>query len=127
MMPRRIAMLALGTLATVAGLAACRDVTAGPCGPSDKPAFVLSAYDGGLSNPVHDVTIVYDRHGDDSLTVLRDLPTAINVAFGNRPGIYDVRLMAPGYADYLWTNIEIAADGCDPRKVEGQVFMQKLP
>ena len=126
-MLRRFASPAvLAAAGIAASLIACRDVTEA-CGSSDAPALVISAYDGGLNNPVHDVTIVYDRHGDDSLTVLRDLPTAIDVHLGNRPGIYDVRLMAPGYADYLWTNIIIAANGCEPRQSQSQVFMQKLP
>jgi hypothetical protein len=107
-------------------LAACRSTT-GVCGPSSKAAMVLSAYDGGLNNPVHTVTIVYDKHGDDSLTILRDLSTAVSVKLGNAPGIYDFRVMAPGYADYLMTNEVIRADGCDPVTVGTQGFMQKLP
>lgn len=113
-------------LCIAAASMACGDASA-PCPPSERPALVISAYDGGLNNPVHDVTIIYDRHGDDSLTVLRDLPTAVNVRLGNRPGIYDLRLMAPGFADYLWTNVTISAEGCDPRGIESQVFMQRLP
>ena len=116
-------IVGLSTLA--ATLAACSDSTTS-CNAADAPAMTISAYDGGLSNPIHDVTIIYDRHGDDSLTVLRDLPTAVNVTLGRGPGVYDFRLMAPGYADYLWTNVEIPSH-CDGTAGASQVLMQKLP
>jgi hypothetical protein len=124
-MQRRLTKILVAS-AALATLVGCGDVTAA-CGPSDKPALTVSAFDGGLAHPVHDVTILYDRHGDDTLSVLRDLPTAIDVPLGDRPGIYDLRVMAPGYADWLNTNVTIEAEGCDPRTAGSQIFMQKLP
>jgi hypothetical protein len=118
-------VVAAAAISFAALIAACGSPTAA-CDGSGEPAMIISAYDGGLANPVHNVTIIYDRHGDDSLTVLRNLSTAVNVSVGRGPGIYDFRLLAPGYADYLWTNVQIAGR-CSGAASASQVFMQKLP
>ncbi len=106
------------------GVIGCRDST-GPCGPSTRPAIVVSALDID-SRPVSGVTIIYDRHGDDSLTLLH--PTAADaIQMGTAPGIYDFRVIKAGYADWLATNVVVDADGCDPRTITMQVWMQPLP
>lgn len=88
--------------------------------------MIISALDGGLNDPIVGASIVYDRHGDDSLTLLHP-NVAVAIPLGSKPGIYDFRVIKSGYADWLLTNVVVDADGCDPKTIEMQVFMQKLP
>lgn len=118
----RLSRIATGCLVAVA---ACSDSTS-PCVLPTKPAILLTATDALINQPIGSPTIIFDRHGDDTLTVLRP-STAKNIALGSGPGIYDIRVVASGYADWLDVNIPVNLNGCDFQTIGMQVFMQRLP
>jgi hypothetical protein len=118
---RRVVVAAL-VLATFMG--ACRSADS-PCDSSSKPAILLTVRDGVTSAPLHSgATIIADRHGDDTLTVLNINLNGAAIPIGSAAGIYDLRVIIPGYADWLTTNLTVAAEGCGPRTVGMGVFMQ---
>lgn len=106
---------------------ACKSPTS-PCSGPSQPAILLTILDGVTSRPIGtSVTIIYDRHGDDSLTVINTHPTSTPISIGSAPGTYDLRVIASGYADWLTTNEVIQSDGCQAQTIATMIFMQPLP
>jgi hypothetical protein len=104
---------------------ACSHDATGPCADASGTAIQLTILDGISSQPVSvNVTVIYDRHGDDSLTLINTRPTRTPIALGSRPGIYDFRVIAPGYVDWLTTNQVVNANGCQTATIGMMVFMQ---
>jgi hypothetical protein len=103
---------------------ACRDVTA-VCPAPTKPAILLTFADGASGRPISPTaTIVYEHHGDDSLAVIRTTASGGAVAIGSAPGIYDLRVIAAGYNDWLTTNVVVTAESCETRTLPMTAFLQ---
>jgi hypothetical protein len=114
------AWFALACLAALEGASGCHgaDVSAPSCG-TPKPAIEMSVWD---PRGAH-ATLIYNRHGDDSLTVI-DIPSTGNAtSMGTQAGTYDFRVIIAGHSDFIETNLAVGADACGPRTEVMQIFM----
>ena len=103
----------------------CADATATQCAVSTNPAIRLSLASGLTAMPVNaNTTIVYERQGDDSLSIIRTLTSDAPIPVGSRPGVYEIRAITPGYADWLTTGVVVDADGCEPKSISLVAFLQ---
>jgi hypothetical protein len=105
----------------------CSDtsLTTPSCAAPTRPAILLSFASGVNATAVNANTIiVYQREGEDTLSIVRTSTTNAAVAIGSKPGAYDLRTITPGYADWLTTDLVVAADGCEPTTVSLIAFLQ---
>ena len=95
-----------------------------PCGVATSPAIALRVASGIDAQPIAAATtIVYQRHGDDSLSVVRASTTA-PIRIGSRPGSYDLRVITPEFADWVMTDVAVDAEGGEPRTRPLTAFLQ---
>ncbi len=116
-------------LCAFSGVAACTDpTTATACVWGTTPAIVLSFASGIDAKPVSaNTTIVFERLGDDSLVVIRGSTGSAPTAIGSLRGTYELRAITPGFADWLIRDVVVEQEGCEPRTVHLNAFLQPVP
>ncbi|MES2180036.1 MAG: hypothetical protein V4550_19400 [Gemmatimonadota bacterium] len=69
-------------------------------------------------------TVMYSRHGDDTLTIIDVPSTGIGIGIGTKPGIYDYRVITAGYEDWIDVNRVVKARPCNDLPPQSQIYMQ---
>jgi hypothetical protein len=115
-------------VATAALIVACRDSTTEPCAAPTTAAIALT-FASGVDGHLIDVTplVIYERHGDDSVALIRVSTPGAPVLVGSAAGTYDVRVVAAGYHDWLTMDVVVNGSDCALETKPITVFLQPLP
>jgi hypothetical protein len=113
-MTRRYLRFAIVALTLWTSVNGCSEAeTTAPCEP--RPAILLEISADGA--PL--ATVIYNRHGDDTLSTLQFYATGAQVPIGNAPGYYDFRVVSVGFADLIRTNYHVRSDACGAARTGG--------
>ncbi|HEX2078612.1 MAG TPA: hypothetical protein VHG08_12910 [Longimicrobium sp.] len=100
-------------------LAACDQSLSFVCPDSEQPAILLQVVDAGTQESVAAETTGWWTVGEvtDSLRHVRRTEAVTELAAYGPSGVYQIRVLRPGHAEWTRTNVVVAESACGPATV----------